>query len=81
MYDVSSAFVSILVRTVLTRSFESVQCVEAIIEVLNRVEETAKEFPPVDNKASRFGNPAFRSFYDKIGQVRDHLCGASFAVS
>ena len=42
-----------------------------MIEVLDRVEALAKETPPVDNAASRFGNPAFRSFYDKVQQVRE----------
>jgi hypothetical protein len=38
--------------------------------VLDRVEVLAKETPPVDNAASRFGNPAFKTFYDKVQQVR-----------
>ncbi|KAG6846962.1 hypothetical protein H0H93_010867, partial [Arthromyces matolae] len=38
----------------------------AILEILSRVEETAKSIPPVENSASRFGNPAFRTFYDKV---------------
>ena len=46
------------------------QGVEAVIHVLDRVEETAKGIPPVDNKASRFGNPAFKTFYDKVTEVR-----------
>lgn len=41
--------------------------------MLNEVEEIAKGVPPVDNKASRFGNPAFRTFYDKVSEVR-HAC-------
>jgi serine/threonine-protein phosphatase 2A activator len=48
---------------------DSNQCVEAILTVLDRVEQLANDTPPVDNKASRFGNPAFRTFYDKVGQV------------
>lgn len=40
-----------------------------MLGVLERVEETAKATPPVDNKASRFGNPAFRTFYDKVQEV------------
>lgn len=35
------------------------------------MEETAKGIPPVDNKASRFGNPAFRTFYDKVTEVNN----------
>jgi serine/threonine-protein phosphatase 2A activator len=39
--------------------------------VLDRVEALVKETPPVDNAASRFGNPAFQTFYDKVQQARD----------
>ena len=46
------------------------QSVQAVLDVLERVSETAKDIPPVDNKASRFGNPAFRKFYDKVSEVR-----------
>ena len=42
----------------------------AVLSVLERVEDLAKATPPVDNKASRFGNPAFRTFYDKVQEVR-----------
>lgn len=42
----------------------------AIINVLDRVEKIAKQTPPVDNSASRFGNPAFKTFYDKVQEVR-----------
>ena len=40
------------------------------MNVLDKVDETAKGIPPVDNKASRFGNPAFKTFYDKVLEVR-----------
>ena len=39
--------------------------------MLDEVEEIAKSIPPVDNSASRFGNPAFKTFYDKVQDVRD----------
>jgi serine/threonine-protein phosphatase 2A activator len=45
--------------------------VAALIEVLDRVEALAGETPPVDNAASRFGNPAFKTFYDKVQQARE----------
>jgi len=45
------------------------QGVTSLIEVLDRVEGLAKETPPVENSASRFGNPAFRTFYDKVQQA------------
>ncbi|GAA5838672.1 hypothetical protein JCM5353_006473 [Sporobolomyces roseus] len=38
----------------------------ALVEVLEGVEAVAKDTPPVDNGKSRFGNPAFRDFYDKV---------------
>src|SRR5882762_2583796 len=41
----------------------------AIIGVLNRVEEIAKETPPTNNAVSRFGNPAFKVFYDRVHDV------------
>jgi serine/threonine-protein phosphatase 2A activator len=31
--------------------------------------EIAKQTPPIDNSGSRFGNPAFRTFYDRVGEV------------
>ncbi|PCH37425.1 Phosphotyrosyl phosphatase activator [Wolfiporia cocos MD-104 SS10] len=47
--------------------------VKAIFEILDRVEQLAKDTPPVDNKASRFGNPAFRTFYDKVAEAAPSL--------
>ena len=41
------------------------------------MEALAKETPPVDNEASRFGNPAFKTFYDKVQQVRERTRGFS----
>lgn len=40
--------------------------INAILRLLDQIEQLAHETPPVENKASRFGNPAFRSFYDKV---------------
>lgn len=42
------------------------------MSLLDRVEELVAGIPPVDNKASRFGNPAFRTFYDKVLEVGLH---------
>jgi serine/threonine-protein phosphatase 2A activator len=41
-----------------------------VLEALDRVEQIAKDTPPVDNSASRFGNPAFKTFYDRVHDVR-----------
>lgn len=37
--------------------------------ILDAVLDIAKATPPVDNKLSRFGNPAFKTFYDRVGEV------------
>lgn len=45
------------------------QGVTAILSVLDEVEKIANDTPPVENSASRFGNPAFRTFYDAVFKV------------
>ncbi|KAI5451403.1 Serine/threonine-protein phosphatase 2A activator 2 [Naganishia albida] len=40
--------------------------VRTILGILDEVEKVVQETPPVDNAASRFGNPAFKTFYDKV---------------
>ncbi|KAH9947843.1 hypothetical protein B0H21DRAFT_691162 [Amylocystis lapponica] len=47
--------------------------VTAILDVLGQVEEIARGVPPMDNKASRFGNPAFRTFYDRVAEAAPTL--------
>ncbi|KAF9045198.1 hypothetical protein BJ165DRAFT_1476028 [Panaeolus papilionaceus] len=42
--------------------------VAGVLKVLDSVEQIATDTPPVFNAASRFGNPAFRTFYDKISE-------------
>ena len=39
------------------------------MEILDEVEKIVQDTPPVDNAASRFGNPAFKTFYDKVVEV------------
>lgn len=46
-----------------------VQAVEGALSMISSVQELADSTPPVDNKLSRFGNPAFRDFYDKVNNV------------
>lgn len=48
------------------------QRIDSILNILEQVQSIASQTPPVDNKASRFGNPAFRTFHDKVEQV-SHL--------
>ncbi|WVR04103.1 serine/threonine-protein phosphatase 2A activator 2 [Kwoniella sp. DSM 27419] len=47
-----------------------------LMGILDSVLELAKVTPPVDNKLSRFGNPAFKDFYDKAsGELHSRLHG------
>lgn len=39
------------------------------MEILDGVEQIINETPPVENGKSRFGNPAFRTFYDTLVEV------------
>ena len=48
---------------------ETEKGVSAVLGVLEEIATIAKDIPPVDNAASRFGNPAFRTFYDKVSEV------------
>ncbi|KAJ7638172.1 Phosphotyrosyl phosphatase activator [Roridomyces roridus] len=47
--------------------------VTAVLSILDSVEATARAIPPVENAASRFGNPAFRTFYDRISELSPSL--------
>ncbi|KAJ7099521.1 Phosphotyrosyl phosphatase activator [Mycena belliarum] len=47
--------------------------VTAVLGVLDAVEEAARSIPPVENAASRFGNPAFRTFYDRVADLAPSL--------
>lgn len=43
------------------------------MDILDEVLEIAKATPPVDNKLSRFGNPAFKTFYDRVGAASQKM--------
>lgn len=49
------------------------QRTQAVMDILDQVLEIAKATPPVDNKLSRFGNPAFKTFYDRVGAASRKL--------
>ncbi|PWN25437.1 Phosphotyrosyl phosphatase activator [Jaminaea rosea] len=53
----------------LTEQVDISDATTQILSILDSVEELVHETPPVSNAASRFGNPAFRDFADKL---RDH---------
>ncbi|CAG8475567.1 8876_t:CDS:2 [Paraglomus brasilianum] len=49
------------------------QVVQHMLEVLNTVNSYCDEIPPLHNKQSRYGNPAFRDFYDRIAKNADEI--------
>ncbi|RUP48221.1 hypothetical protein BC936DRAFT_144820 [Jimgerdemannia flammicorona] len=67
------AFVEQLNRSVqgLTIQADLVQShvVTSILSILDTLTQWSADIPPVENKLSRFGNPAFRDFYDKVAEV------------
>ncbi len=50
------------------RSEELSPIVKAVLKILDEVEGCVRSCPPEDQGGSRFGNPAFRVFLDKIAQ-------------
>ncbi|KAG2211967.1 hypothetical protein INT47_004654 [Mucor saturninus] len=44
--------------------------VQTILTILDTLSRWVKEIPPVENSKSRFGNPAFRTFYEKVKNVK-----------
>ncbi|KAK9453913.1 hypothetical protein V1511DRAFT_489342 [Dipodascopsis uninucleata] len=38
----------------------------AVVKILDEIEQYVEQAPPVANEKSRFGNPAFRKFYDVV---------------
>ncbi|OZJ03242.1 hypothetical protein BZG36_03450 [Bifiguratus adelaidae] len=47
--------------------------VKQIVALLETLTGWIKEIPPQDNKLSRFGNPAFRLWYDRVKENLDDL--------
>jgi len=57
----------------LTDTVPESEAVLSLISILERVESIANNTPPVHNDASRFGNPAFKTFYDKVQEALPSL--------
>ncbi|ORY27681.1 phosphotyrosyl phosphatase activator [Naematelia encephala] len=57
----------------LTEAGEGSERTRPLIAILDAVLDIAKNTPPVDNKLSRFGNPAFKTFYDRVQEASPHL--------
>ncbi|KDQ13771.1 hypothetical protein BOTBODRAFT_110976 [Botryobasidium botryosum FD-172 SS1] len=76
-YKTVVAFIETLNEAVLSVKLTD-ECAEsegikAILGILDKVEQLAVDTPPVNNEASRFGNPAFRTFYDKVSECSPSL--------
>ncbi|KAG1886652.1 Phosphotyrosyl phosphatase activator [Suillus subluteus] len=76
-YNTITSYIEILNASVvgarLTDACSESLGINAILHLLDRIEQLAHETPPIENKASRFGNPAFRSFYDKVESLAPSL--------
>lgn len=44
-----------------------------MIGILDAIDKLADKAPPVKNELSRFGNPAFRTFYDSVQAAMPQL--------
>ncbi|KAN0101243.1 hypothetical protein V8E55_001227 [Tylopilus felleus] len=54
---------------------------EPVLNIPEQVEGIARQTPPIDNKASRFGNPAFRTFYTRSKRRQAPTLHAELGVS
>ncbi|MCO5565868.1 hypothetical protein L7F22_019543 [Adiantum nelumboides] len=57
----------------LTEKIEQSPAVEAIMSILNTIMKIVEEVPPEDGSSSRFGNPAFRTFYGRVKEQSREL--------
>lgn len=51
-----------------TEPTEDNQMIQSLLQLLDAIKQTNQEIKPLDTK-SRFGNPAFRDFYDKVEEM------------
>lgn len=71
-YKIILAFVFSLSESAADRKISSISPVSAdpiihkILTILDSIEETIKSYPPSEQGNSRFGNPAFRQFFDSM---------------
>ncbi|TPX63507.1 hypothetical protein SpCBS45565_g06566 [Spizellomyces sp. 'palustris'] len=52
---------------------EKSQIVTCLLSILDRLDDWTREILPVDNSKSRFGNPAFRTWYDRLAENAQSL--------
>lgn len=62
-----------VIGTKLTQKIEESAAVEAIMSILNTIMKIVEEVPPEEGSSSRFGNPAFRTFYKRVQEQSREL--------
>jgi serine/threonine-protein phosphatase 2A activator len=79
MSEVRHIYISIVQRNCRGAN-EFAQGAQAVMRIIEQVDALAASIPPVENSASRFGNPAFRTFYDRLGEVRSVSSSSSSSI-
>jgi len=76
-YTLLLAFIFSLTESVQDTKISDIQrdnlspLVTSISKILDEVEDRVRSCPPEDQAGSRFGNPVFRVFVDKIAEASD----------
>ena len=58
-------------QVVLLTTFNCIQASTKLLTILNTMESWIDEIPPID-QPQRFGNKAYRTWFEKLEQVRDN---------
>ncbi|KAF9130507.1 Serine/threonine-protein phosphatase 2A activator 2 [Mortierella sp. 14UC] len=67
LFDFLDVLNESVVGVVSTANCYQSEIVKGMLETLDLVNQVAEEYPPETGHESRFGNPAFRKFYDQVG--------------
>ncbi|KAF9112710.1 Serine/threonine-protein phosphatase 2A activator 2 [Mortierella sp. AM989] len=67
LFDFLDALNQSVVGVVSTADCYESEIVKGILETLDLVNDITEKYPPETGHESRFGNPAFRKFYDQVG--------------
>ncbi|KAF9929627.1 Serine/threonine-protein phosphatase 2A activator 2 [Linnemannia zychae] len=67
IFDFLEALNDSVIGVVSTAECYESEVIKGMLEVLDLVNHVTEEYPPETGHESRFGNPAFRKFYDQVG--------------
>ncbi|ORZ19075.1 hypothetical protein BCR41DRAFT_304100 [Lobosporangium transversale] len=67
LFEFLEALNESIIGVVSTAECYESEVVKGMLETLDLVNDVAEEYPPESGHESRFGNPAFRKFYDQVG--------------